>query len=429
MWIVLIVAAVGVAAWWFELRIRRPLHRLGTLVRALSEGRSPEGYVAYGGCGIDGVIRDLETVDARIRHLEYHVSSEKFNLQAILTSMVEGVLVVGEDRRIKLANGELVAMFGLQESPVERTAMEALRNDEIQRVIDLTIRENRQVSREIYLERVRNGAPITVCFQVNAVPLLDKRRVPSGVVMVFHDITRIKNLEVVRSEFVSNVSHELRTPLSIFKGYLETLIDHPEWLSPDARPILGVLERHSDRLNSLVNDLLTLSRLESGRIPLHQTDIDAADFFSQILSDWQKPFAAKSCTLRITGADPGRSFHADRLRIEQVFYNLLENALKYSHEGGVVSVFMERAADGNGTEFRVSDNGVGIDPAKVPQVFDRFFRADPSRARELGGTGLGLSIVKQIVQLHGGRVWAESEPDRGTTIGFTLPLRPPGSAG
>jgi len=258
-------------------------------------------------------------------------------------------------------------------------------------------------------------------FDISVVPIRTKLEEVGGAVVVFHDISRIKQLEVVRQEFVSNVSHELRTPLAIFRGYLETLQDNPDLPREELQRIIETLQRHSDRLFALVEDLLTLSRFEAGRIKTEMSTLRMDAFFKQIVRDWTHRKNASELELYVKMDDNLPAIDADAIRLEQVLLNLLDNAAVYSNPPRKVQLF-GGVRDGM-MEVRVTDNGIGIPPADLPHIFERFYRVDKARSRSSGGTGLGLSIVKQIIQIHGGTVHAESELGKGTSIVLRLPLR------
>ena len=234
---------------------------------------------------------------------------------------------------------------------------------------------------------------------------------------------RLRQLEEVRTEFVANVSHELRTPLSIFQGYTETLIDNPGLPPEDTQPMLEIMRKHSRRLNALVEDLLILARLESRDEKLQLAPLDVGRFLQEAVRDWAKLSAGKQITLTADIAPGVPLISADAFRLEQVMGNLIENAIKYTNDGGRVTVRAAAATDG--VEIRVEDTGLGIPAADVPRIFERCYRADKGRSREHGGTGLGLSIVKHIVLAHGGNVHAESEVGRGTSIVIHLPKTSP----
>jgi two-component system phosphate regulon sensor histidine kinase PhoR len=241
----------------------------------------------------------------------------------------------------------------------------------------------------------------------------------SGAVMIFRDISRLKRLEEVRREFVANVSHELRTPLSIFHGYLENLVDTPNMSREEQAEIFAIMDKHSQRLHALLEDLLILARLESRHDELRCEEIALPAFIQGVCEDWKAKMKKKQIRLSIDVPPNLPPLAADPMRLEQVFNNLLENALKYTEANGEIRILAAERT--GGLELRVEDTGIGIPPADLPHIFERFYRADKARSREMGGTGLGLSIVKHIVQSHGGSVDAESKYGSGTAIILTWP--------
>jgi two-component system phosphate regulon sensor histidine kinase PhoR len=243
-----------------------------------------------------------------------------------------------------------------------------------------------------------------------------------GAIAVFHDISRLKELERVRQDFVANVSHELRTPLTTIKGYTETLLDGA--LREEVAPqFLQVIQKHADRLAKIVEDLLTLSQIESKEFQVRNEKINLFEFVGDVF-DFIKEAADKKKISISSHVDPSSlTVRADRGHLEQILINLLDNAIKYTHEGGKIRVSVIKRDQGE-IEFSIKDDGIGIPKDDLPRIFERFYRVDKGRSQELGGTGLGLSIVKHIVQAHGGRVWVESQPDKGSTFYFTLPTPP-----
>jgi two-component system phosphate regulon sensor histidine kinase PhoR len=217
------------------------------------------------------------------------------------------------------------------------------------------------------------------------------------------------------------VSHELRTPLSILRGYIETLLDSRQTSRDELRRILGVMERHSKRLGALVEDLLSLAKLESANANLGLAAVRLNELCHNVTRDWEKRFVDKNLHVIVDVAPGLPSIEADASRLQEVLYNLLDNAVKYSREGGEIRLRAEPR--GKEIALSVSDNGIGINKEDLPRIFERFYRADKSRSADNGGTGLGLAIVKHIVQLHGGRVEAESEVGRGTTLHVLLPIQ------
>jgi two-component system phosphate regulon sensor histidine kinase PhoR len=256
---------------------------------------------------------------------------------------------------------------------------------------------------------------------VSAVPIKEGVDGTTGAVVLFHDITELKRIDQIRSDFVANVSHELRTPLSILRGYIETLLDNPKTSREELSRILEVMQRHSKRLGLLVDDLLSLAQLESSSTNLELRDVRVRELFDNIIRDWEDKLTAKNLKVIVDLPPDSLNIRADETRLEEVLYNLLENAVKYSREYGEIRLqARQRRAE---IVLSVGDDGIGISKDQLPRVFERFYRADKARSRELGGTGLGLAIVKHIAQLHGGHVEAQSELGKGTTIRVVLPLR------
>ena len=256
---------------------------------------------------------------------------------------------------------------------------------------------------------------------MNAVPLrLGADEV--GVVMVLHDITELRRLEQVRTEFVANVSHELRTPLTAIHGYLETLLAGALEEGANARRFLQIVFRHTERLGRLLDDLTDLSNIELGRVSLKLEPTRVDEVVDSVLIIIGPK--AESGRVRLghelpPGLPPAL---ADRDRLAQVLINLVDNAVKYTREGGRVTIGA-RVLEGGGMEVSVADTGIGIPAADLPRITERFYRVDKARSRELGGTGLGLAIVKHLVLAHGGELRIDSDPEQGTTVRFTLPGR------
>jgi len=231
-------------------------------------------------------------------------------------------------------------------------------------------------------------------------------------------LTRLKQLERTRQEFVANVSHELRTPLSLIKGYVETLrdgaLDNPQV----AQKFLETIDRNAERLTLLIEDLLTISELESGRMKLELQPVSLKPTVEKVLGDFRARAGVKQ--MQLVGDIPEVVLHADADRLEQVLCNFVDNAIKYGRIHGTVSVTAHLTKNAQ-VEVSIRDDGPGIPPESLERVFERFYRVDKARSREQGGTGLGLSIVKHIVQSHGGRVWVNSQLGQGSTFFFTLP--------
>jgi len=333
--------------------------------------------------------------------------------EAVFNSMTEGLVVLNEQRRITMANRAFDALFGISGDIQSRTMIEAVRHHDLAELVQKVGLESPVIEQEI-----RISVPTERWVQVSAALLTNDAGEHHGVVLVFHDLTRLKKLEIARKDFVANVSHELRTPLSLIKGYVETLLDGAKDDPAISLKFLRTIERNADRLKLLIEDLLTISELEAGRIELHLQPLNIQPLAAKVLEDLQTRASARQITLNSRMAS--LQVEADPGRVEQVLANLVDNAIKYGRPGGTVTVDARAIANGL-IEVSVADDGPGIPADAIERIFERFYRVDKARSREQGGTGLGLSIVKHIVQSHGGKVWAASEPGRGATFFFTLP--------
>ena len=397
---------------------RRQWKRVERTIETILKGQTPPSFIFHGDPAWQRIGTGLEALAEQHEHLQRQITEDRFNLRTVLAHVAEGILIVDTQGQIRLFNPAFETLFGLKTSPLGKTVALALDNADIESVIRQALDQGEALLRELAIpssEGIRQLA-------VSVSPVRRSNNAILGVIAIFRDITRLTQLEQVRREFVANVSHELRTPLSIFQGYLEILADNPDMTEEERRPIVETLQRHSQRLNLLVEDLLTLARLESRREKLNLESVCMGELLRDIQRDWNLRFSDKEVTLRLQLTEKLPRIQADRARMEQVMNNLLENALKFTPAKGEVVI---SAAPANGQlEIRVQDNGAGIPAADLPHIFERFYRADKARNRAGGGTGLGLSIVKHLVQIHQGNVRAESREGRGTTIIIELPAEP-----
>jgi two-component system phosphate regulon sensor histidine kinase PhoR len=334
---------------------------------------------------------------------------------ALFDSMIEGLLLLDADGRIQLANRAFAGLFNLTGDVRGKTIVEALRLTELAELAQSVTAEKQLLGHELRLAGIAER-----WLQINAAAISGDHGERRGTLLVFHDLTRLKQLERTRQEFVANVSHELRTPLSLIKGYVETLLDGAREDPEVETKFLQTIQRNSERLQFLIEDLLTISQLESGRIQMNLQAVALRPLVDKIFSDLSARAQTKKIVL--TNDLPEVVVQADAERLPQVFGNLVDNAIKYGRTEGTITV-SGRAGEGDAFEVCVQDDGPGIPPEALERVFERFYRVDKGRSREQGGTGLGLSIVKHIVQSHGGRVWAKSEPGQGAAFFFTLPTR------
>ena len=333
--------------------------------------------------------------------------------EALFNSMIEGLLLLDQSGRIQMANHAFATLFDLQIDMRGKTILEALRLHELAELVESLGAGGEVLGHQLMLPR-----PSERWVQVNGAAILSGDGARQGSLLVFHDLTRLKKLERAREEFVANVSHELRTPLSLIKGYAETLLDGAKDNPELAGKFLQTINRNAERLRLLIEDLLTVSELESGRVTLDLQPVALPPLIEKVFNDFRARANPKD--IQLVNRAPDLAARADIGRLEQVFGNLIDNAIKYGRAGGSVTVGV-RAMDGAQLEIFVQDDGPGIPAAALDRLFERFYRVDKARSREQGGTGLGLAIVKHIVQNHGGRIRASSQIGKGTTFFFTLP--------
>jgi two-component system phosphate regulon sensor histidine kinase PhoR len=335
--------------------------------------------------------------------------------QALFNGMIEGVLLLDGHGRVQMINESLRKFFDIPGDIRGQTIMEAFRWHELAELVArLPVERNiTEAELEIHRETTRS-------LQVNASIVQGHGGGPPGQLFVFRDITRLKQLENMRQEFVGNVSHELRTPLSLIKGFAQTLLDGAKDDPDQADRFLQKIDKHSDRLLFLIEDLLAISRLESGLVALNPEVTDLHDLTRRVVEDLGARAGGRKTVLE-NKIPEDTLIWADSDRLQQVLFNLVENAIKYGRTGGLVTVGINGDHEGK-LEVFVADDGPGIPPDAISRVFERFYRVDRARSRESGGTGLGLAIVKHIIQAHGGEAWAKSELNRGATFSFTLPL-------
>jgi two-component system phosphate regulon sensor histidine kinase PhoR len=359
--------------------------------------------------------RHAKELAAQRTQREVELAAQAERTAALFDRMVEGIIVVGPNGRIRIANRAAGALFDFPPPASERTVLEATRHHEVAALVARLEREPEVLNHELRLESVAE----TRYLQVNALALRATDGARDGAILVFHDLTRLRQLESVRQEFVANVSHELRTPLSLIKSAAETLIDGGKSDPAVTGRFLEIIDKHASRLTLLIDDLLLIARLDSGRIELHLQPVLLRAAAQDALDDAALIARARQVTLENRVAADAVA-HADPERLRQVLANLIDNGIKYGREGGHL-VVGGRGLDRTRVELTVRDDGPGIPAEAKARVFERFYRVDKARSREQGGTGLGLAIVKNVVQAHGGDVRVESTAGAGTEFFITLP--------
>jgi len=408
-----LVLAVGL---FISRRVTQPVTEMQAIAHRMAEGDFERKVPVTGQDEVAELGHALNLMATRLRERIQDLEGERAKVAAVLDGMVEGVIAIDHRGRILLMNPGVRSIFKLGHERVEgRPFLEVIRQKEI---FDLVEACQACTTGESCRREVDLGPPISRILQAHATPVpFDPEG--QGTLLVLHDITELRRLEQVRTEFVANVSHELRTPLTAIQGYLETLregaLDEPAV----ARRFLNIAHTHTERLSRLVEDLLQLSDIETGKVVLDLSPVNVYEVASDVSAIFESRATQKNLAL-LNRVLPELRVHADRDRLSQILVNLVDNALKYTPEEGQITLDARRASGGF-VEVRVSDTGIGIPSTDLPRITERFYRVDRARSRELGGTGLGLAIVKHLVQIHGGELRIESELGKGTTVRFTLP--------
>jgi two-component system phosphate regulon sensor histidine kinase PhoR len=347
------------------------------------------------------------------------VTTAKQQLESTFQSMLSGVLVVGTSGQILLMNSAARRIFGAREDGDGQALASVVRNDKVHSLVTASLEDA-----EEKVEEVNLFTPAERVFQVQTALLRNEDTTVTGVVATFNDITELRNVERMKTEFVASVSHELRTPLTSIKGFVRTLLDDTEgYYDRDTQvEFYQIIDQECDRLVRLINDLLNVSRIEAGRaLELNLKPIDLRNLMARVVTS-QQSYTTRH-TLVLEAPEDLPAVVADEDKVDQILTNLINNAIKYSPDGGHVWV-SARSADGN-IEVSVKDEGVGIPEEHLDKIFARFHRVESGDSRRAGGTGIGLYLVKHLVEAHHGRIRVDSRVDKGSTFTFSIPLTPP----
>ena len=365
----------------------------------------------YGDDDLGGVARAMDQAVQELGRRVDSLTRDRARMEAILSSMIEGVLVVDEQGRLQLVNEAARRILKLERESLNRSYVEAIRHPGIVDHIGRALAGDDTGGLELSVTR-----DTTRTLVARVTPVVAAGR---GAVLVMHDITELRQADLVRRDFVANVSHELRTPLTAIKGYAEALLDDAD--DAEAREkFLDIIHRHATRMERLVKDLLRLARLDAGQEGIELVPCDVDGLLKGIASDFEPIAAQKQQSIDTRVAPEAATLVTDAAKLHDIARNLIENAVNYTPEGGAIEV---RATVSNGQfQLTVSDTGHGIAPDDLARVFERFYRVDKSRTRP-GGTGLGLSIVKHLVQVLDGEVTASNQQGGGALFTVTLPVR------
>ncbi len=413
--LLLVVSIVCMLAvgWYSYALTERPLRRFESTLQRLREGDNTARVLSDANSTAGSTIRKfgLWYEHSRRESAQMRVALERS--EAIIAQMADGVLITSVLGAVQAANGVALSLFGADaENYAGRTFADFVRHHEIIELWQRALDQETTVSKAVEIGRSE------LFLQVSVTPLIQENETVA-VLAIFSDLTPVRRLETVRRDFISNISHELRTPLASMRAVIETLQDGALEDPPIARRFLNRADTEVDSMTQMVEELLELSRIESGRVPLRLVPVSLYAFVNQTLERMQPLALRKSIVLESMISAELPNAEIDPVRVEQVLTNLLHNAIKFTPENGTIRLKAKQQDDM--LEISVIDSGAGIPEHALPRIFERFYKTDQARTTG-GGTGLGLAIAKHIVQLHGGEIGAQSRLGQGSTFYFTLPI-------
>ena len=409
--VLIVLLAAGVIFIWQTEHLRRLLRQITDFSKSLSGGDIDKRLFLKEAGEFNEIADNLTSMSIKLQGMMSQNEEEMNRLNVILASLPDALLIIDVKGSIILSSSSAREFFG--DVPIKGMQLfDVVRNHEFSDLIN-------EVRKALLpgLTRFRTEIPEDKYLSVQVSPLFYKENELAGFIAVFHDITQIEKLEQVRKDFVANVSHEIKTPITAIKGFADTLLEGALEDKENAVRFLQTIKSNSERINSLVDDLMTISKIELGVIKVGKDMIDIEDVFANVIELFKDKAEAKRLFLKISLIPELRQIKADRDRLIQILNNLVDNAIKFTETGGVT---FGLGRDEEETFIFVEDTGIGVPSKHLPRLGERFYRVDPARSRKMGGTGLGLAIVKHLVKAHGWNMRIESTPDRGTKVKIFL---------
>lgn len=413
--IILVVVSVllitSIFSVWQTDHLRRLLRQITDFSRSLSRGEIDKRLFLKNADEFSEIADNLTSMSVKLQGMMAQNEEEKNRLNVILKNVPDALLIIDARGVITLSSSSAKEFFG----DIPMTGMrfvEVVRNHEFSDLMEEVRRSHSPGMTEFRIE-----TPVEKYLSVRVSPLFYKENELSGFLVVFHDITQIEKLEQVRKDFVANVSHEIKTPITAIKGFADTLLEGALDDKENAAGFIRTIKANSERINSLVDDLMTISKIELGVIKVEKTMIDIDDVFNTVLALFYDKAAAKNLSLAVSNGPGLLEIDADRNRLIQILTNLVDNAMKFTETGGVTFGIDHEDEE---TFLFVEDTGIGVPAKYLPRLGERFYRVDPARSRKMGGTGLGLAIVKHLVKAHGWTMQIESAPGKGTRVKIYL---------
>lgn len=414
--LVMLVVA-GTASLLISRSFASRVERLQSFSRRVADGDFRPIEADRSGDALEALAASLNDSASRLDRAIRTLTEERNLSSAILGSMVEGVAVVNSNERLLFANDGFAEILELDAPPKSGSSLvEIVRQTELIEAVRVVVAGAPRVEAEISTGTLRQRFFAVTVASVRAMET-------SGAVIVLHDITDLRKLERIRRDFVANVSHEFKTPLTAIQGFAETLLAGAIEDPQNRIRFLQIILEHSRRLARLTDDLLELSKMDADRLDLELDRLSVSQFVQSCMETTQRSAKEKNLSVSVDLQGTLPDIAADRRRLAEVLQNLLDNAIQYTPSGGRIKV--SAVSDREEVTFTVSDTGIGIPKVDQPRIFERFYRVDVARSREVGGTGLGLSIAKHLVEAHGGRIWVDSEVGQGSHFHFTVPVFQP----
>lgn len=399
--------------WQLTSNIVKPLEKITNTAEKIAQGDlSQRISIRKYNSEIEKLAMMFNHMAAELEDKIAEISKEKNRIEAILKSMVDGVIATDSEGRVSLINPAAQKIFNIDEQAIKgKNLISSLFNHRLDMYLQRSLDEKESISREIIYQN-----PDKKIIQTTFIPLLGDNKDINGGVIVLTDITELRKLETVRNDFVANVSHELRTPLTSILGYLDTLLESDIEDQKTKEKFLKIIKEETNRLSLLITDLLNLSKIESQSFELYPGDF--LKTFQKVYHLLEKNAQLKDININLEIEDDLPQVYMVREQVEQVLINLIDNAIKYSSSGGTINISVQKKSDK--LYFEIQDNGIGIPVDEQERIFERFYRVDKARSRELGGTGIGLSIVRNIIKQHGSEIKVESRVGEGSKFSFYL---------
>lgn len=406
-------------SWIMYVRLISPLHEIASVAEDMAMGNLDQEIRIFTQDEIGDLARSINYIARQLKNNIEDVILEKNRIQAILSGMAEGVIALDIWGRVVFINPVVEELFRITMAASRgKNILRVIRNYDLERLLNQALETGCSIKKHVQIL-----TPEPRVFRVYVTPLQKPGADRGGVVALLRDITERKMFEEMRSEFVANVSHELRTPLTSIKGFAETLLDGALEDPKVSRQFLEIINTETERLSRLIDELLNLSKIESQKSVPNMQTLNIKELVNRAVAILKPRANKKNITIVVEVLDNIPAVQGDPDMITQVLINLIENAVCYTQPGGMINI--RALLHDNQMKVEVQDNGLGIPPENLSRVFERFYRVDKARSRELGGTGLGLSIVKHIIDAHNGSVEVESKVGVGSTFSFSLPLYEP----